>query len=280
MAETNEKIMNLGMLTYYDEKIKNKIATDDATTLQSAKDYADEKVGEVVVPEYTIAKLETATEGYIASYQLKKDGTVVGDTINIPKDYLVKSAEIKTVDTADTPVSGYVIGDKYIDFVVNTVNGDGNESHIYLLVSELAQTYTAGNGIDISATNVVSVVAQDGTKDVGGITKADYTSFAGAVTKADTNETAIAAINNETTGILAQAKAEVKKVDDKVTANTTNIATNTDAIAAINNTDTGIEAKAKAYTDEKNTAMDTRVKALEEATPDFVTKDDIDSLFA
>ena len=84
MAETNEKIMNLGMLTYYDEKIKNKIATDDATTLQSAKDYADEKVGEVVVPEYTIAKLETATEGYIASYQLKvetKDTSFEGDFI-------------------------------------------------------------------------------------------------------------------------------------------------------------------------------------------------------
>ena len=280
MAELNEKLVNFGTLSHYDEKIKAKIVVDDATTLQSAKDYADEKIGEVVVPEYTIAKLETATEGYVASYQLKKGSTVVGDTINIPKDYLVKSAEIKTVDTADTPVSGYAIGDKYIDFVVNTVNGDGNESHIYLLVSELAQTYTAGNGIDISAANVVSVVAQDGTKDVGGITKADYTSFTGAVTKANTNETAIAAINNETTGILAQAKAEVKKVDDKVTANTTNIATNTDAIAAINNADTGIEAKAKAYTDEKNTAMDTRVKSLENTTTNIVTNDDIDTLFA
>lgn len=280
MAELNEKLVNFGTLSHYDEKIKAKIVADDATTLQSAKDYADEKIGEVVVPEYTIAKLETTTEGYVASYQLKKGSTVVGDTINIPKDYLVKSAEIKTVDTADTPVSGYAIGDKYIDFVVNTVNGDGNESHIYLLVSDLAQTYSAGNGIDISDVNAISVVAQDGTKDVGGITKADYTSFTGAVTKADANETAIAAINNETTGILAQAKAEVKKVDDKVTANTTNIATNTDAIAAINNADTGIEAKAKAYTDEKNTAMDTRVKALEDATPEIVTNDDIDTLFA
>ncbi len=174
-------------------------------------DTADFTINFPIVPEYTIAKLETATEGYVASYQLKKGSTVVGDTINIPKDYLVKSAEIKTVDTADTPVSGYAIGDKYIDFVVNTVNGDGNESHIYLLVSDLAKTYSAGNGIDISATNVVSVVAQDGTKDIGGITKADYTSFTGAVTKADANETAIAAINNADTGIEAKAKAYIDK---------------------------------------------------------------------
>ena len=241
MADLNEKLVNFGALSHYDEKIKAKIAADDATALQAAKDYADEKIGEIAEPEYTIAKLETATEGYIASYQLKKDGVPVGDTVNIPKDYLVKSTEIKTVDTADTPVSGYVVGDKYIDFVINTVDGDGNESHIYLLVSDLAQTYTAGNGIDISAANAISVVAQDGTKDVGGITKADYTSFTCAVTKADTNET---------------------------------------AIAAINNADTGIEAKAKAYTDEKNTAMDTRVKALENATPETVTTDDIDTLFA
>ncbi len=192
-------LYNNNTLTFY----KKPNATVDDT--------ADFSINLPVVPEYTIAKLETTTEGYVASYQLKKGNTTVGDTINIPKDYLVKSAEIKTVDTADTPVSGYAIGDKYIDFVVNTVNGDGNESHIYLLVSDLAKTYSAGNGIDISATNVVSVVAQDGTKDIGGITKADYTSFTGAVTKADANETAIAAINNADTGIEAKAKAYIDK---------------------------------------------------------------------
>lgn len=279
MADTNvnEKIVNFEMLGYYDEKLKAKMATDDSTTLQSAKDYTDEKVGTVKVPEYSITKAETATEGYIASYNLTKDGVATGTTIDIPKDYLVKSAEIKEVAVADTPVQGYVVGDKYIDFTVNTVDGSGNESHLYLLITDLAKAYTAGAGVVISASNEVSIVTQDGTKDVGGISKEDYTAFKGAVTKSEANATAIEAINNTTTGILAQAKdytnTEIGKTEEKVTANT-------DAIAAINNVDTGILASSKSYTDEKNTAMDNRVKALETTTSNVVTKADIDGLFA
>ena len=102
-------------------------------------------------------KKATANAGYIASYQVTVDGTVVGADINIPKDYLVKSADIKVVAAADDPYAGAVVGDKYIDFVVNTVGGDGNESHIYLSVQDLVDEYTAGDGIEISATNVIAI---------------------------------------------------------------------------------------------------------------------------
>lgn len=104
-----------------------------------------------------VVKKTTANDGYIATYQVTVDGTSVGADINIPKDYLVKSADIKVVDTADTPYEGAVVGDKYIDFVVNTVEGDGNENHIYLSVQDLVDEYTPGNGIDISATNEISI---------------------------------------------------------------------------------------------------------------------------
>lgn len=109
------------------------------------------------VSSYSIKKMTTATAGYAASYQLMKGEEVVGDVINIPKDYLVKSASLKVVTTANSPVSGYVVGDKYIDFVINTATADGNESHIYLKVSDLVDTYTKGEGIDISSSNVVSI---------------------------------------------------------------------------------------------------------------------------
>lgn len=85
------------------------------------------------------------------------DGTVVGTDINIPKDYLVKSADIKVVTTADDPYTGAAVGDKYIDFVVNTVDSDGNETHIYLSVQDLVDEYTAGDGIDISDSNVIKI---------------------------------------------------------------------------------------------------------------------------
>lgn len=104
-----------------------------------------------------VIKKATANDGYIATYQVTVDGTVVGADINIPKDYLVKSADIKVVDTADTPYTGAKVGDKYIDFVVNTVEGSGNENHIYLSVQDLVDEYTAGDGIEISATNVIAI---------------------------------------------------------------------------------------------------------------------------
>lgn len=120
-------------------------------------------IPEVDIPEYSIVKLGTATEGYIATYQLQKDGVQAGANIDIPKDYLVKSAEIKT-STGEGDPSGLPEGSKYIDFVINTKVGTGEESHIYLDVQELVDAYTAGNGIEISKANVVSakVVAANG----------------------------------------------------------------------------------------------------------------------
>lgn len=109
------------------------------------------------VAEYSIQKKATATNGYAASYQLMKGDSPVGDTINIPKDYLVRSAVLKVAAAANSPEEGYAVGDKYIDFTINTSDKDGTESHIYLKVSDLVDTYTSGSGISISSQNVVSV---------------------------------------------------------------------------------------------------------------------------
>ena len=106
---------------------------------------------------FDVVKKDTANDGYIATYQVKVDGTAVGADINIPKDYLVKSADIKVVDTVDAPYTGAAVGDKYIDFVVNTVDGDGNENHIYLAIKDFVKEYTAGDGIVISATNIIAI---------------------------------------------------------------------------------------------------------------------------
>lgn len=95
----------------------------------------------------------------LKSYTITQGGATVG-TINIPKDYLVKSAELKTVTTANQPYQGAQVGDKYIDFVLNTkdtTSGSGTDEHIYLPVNDLVDVYTAGNGINISSENAVSV---------------------------------------------------------------------------------------------------------------------------
>ena len=108
----------------------------------------------IVIPaaaEYTIAETTTTT-GYAKTYQLKKDDTFIGSKIDIPKDLVVESGEVKTVTTADEPYEGAVVGDKYIDLTLN----DENEDHIYIPVEDLVDVYTAGDGINISNTNVVS----------------------------------------------------------------------------------------------------------------------------
>lgn len=126
-------------------------------------------------PEYSIKKLEAATTGYAATYKLLKGTAEVGDAINIPKDYIVKSAQLKVCDKVNIPEDGYAIGDKYIDFTINTKDGEAgttNETHIYLNVKDLVDVYNAGTGIEVSKDNKISakVVAGNGLSvDAAGI---------------------------------------------------------------------------------------------------------------
>lgn len=125
----------------------------------------------IVFPEAVQYKIAEATteSGYLKTYRLQANtgdaGAYVDVTgaasINIPKDFLVKSATLETVATADVPVSGYAVGDKYIDFVINTRGTDEAETdeHIYINVKDLFNPYTAGNGLDLTG-NSFSVAAK------------------------------------------------------------------------------------------------------------------------
>ena len=77
---------------------------------------------------YTIKKQATADEGYLATYQLHKNGTAVGDKINIAKDLVVESGDVKTV----------------------TVLAHSS-NHIYILVSDLVDKYDGKNIVLSSA---------------------------------------------------------------------------------------------------------------------------------
>lgn len=102
--------------------------------------------------EYTMAKKATAETGYFASYYLTKDGTKVGEYINIPKDFLVKSASMGICETAGVPETtpALAVGDPYLDFVINAKDSSETASHIYINVKALVDTYTAGNGLDLN----------------------------------------------------------------------------------------------------------------------------------
>lgn len=116
-------------------------------------------VPSVVVPEYSIEKVETE-DGFSASYKLKKtvDDAVsyVGDTINIAKDLVLQSATLETVTEDGVPYAGAKVGDPYIKMVFN--NADA--SNLYIPVSGLVDTYVAGTGIEI-VDNRISVKLAD-----------------------------------------------------------------------------------------------------------------------
>lgn len=98
---------------------------------------------------------EAADPGaYAKVYNFTQNGKSIG-SVNIPKDFLVKSGQVRETTAEDTD---YEVGTKVLDFVVNTLDGAGQASHIIIPVEDLVDVYTGGNGIDVSPANVISAV--------------------------------------------------------------------------------------------------------------------------
>lgn len=173
-ATTNGGITIAGTATAPTVGIKLDPATGNAATLGAAGLMVT--IPEVTVPVYDIVK-DTDSGDYAAIYHLTKDGVNTGAAINIPKDLFVKSGEI-----VDNPV-GQPAG-KYIKLTLQN-----QDEPIYINVADLVDAYTAGNGITISATNVVSakVVAENGLSvGASGIAMGlATTAAAGAMSSAD-----------------------------------------------------------------------------------------------
>lgn len=122
------------------------------------------KLGEaglkVVIPaaaEYSIVKAVESGD-YAAVYNLTKDGEVVGASINIPKDMVVKSGEVIT--NPDATHTG--------TFLVLTL-ANATEDKIYINVADLIEYVTSGSKtgdmvvIDVSADHKVTATITDGT---------------------------------------------------------------------------------------------------------------------
>lgn len=97
-------------------------------------------VPEVVHPEYSIKKLDEATTGMSASYQLTKDNVGVGAVIDIPKDMVVKSGSVQTYEAGSLP-AGVTEAGTYIVLVLN----DSDETKLYINVGNLIEYVTSGS---------------------------------------------------------------------------------------------------------------------------------------
>lgn len=118
---------------------------------------ADLKGAIAKAAEYSIVKAAESSD-YAAVYNLTKDGTVVGASINIPKDMVVKSGEVVT--NPDETHTG--------TFIVLTLAND-TEDKIYINVADLIEYVTSGSQtgdmvvIDVSADHKVTATITDGT---------------------------------------------------------------------------------------------------------------------
>ena len=273
---TQKKLLALDVFTYAVGKIKTYIA---------------EQIGEIDFPDISMEKLSTADTGFFSTYQLTVDGTPVGDKINIPKDYVLKNVTIETVETADVPVAGYKVGQKYFDVEFNTKDQSETSTHTYLLAQELVDLYTQGTGISINANNVISVIAQDGTLDVGGISKADYVAFKGA---ADTFGAAETSDAPATTGNVTVTTTTVSIPSTDVGGTTTSAAiTFKYKDTTYGNATASVDGGAAAAAGLMSGADKDNLEALNAAKPDYdavvttlgadvelATNSDIDAIFA
>ena len=116
------------------------ISADEGNALSLAADGLKVTIPEVTIPEYSLKKLDAATTGMSASYQLTKDGTGIGAVIDIPKDMMVKSGSVQTYEAGSLP-AGVTEPGTYIVLVLN----DTAETKLYINVGNLIEYVTSGS---------------------------------------------------------------------------------------------------------------------------------------
>ena len=166
-------------------KIQVQISKVENNALTLANDGLKVIVPDVTHPEYTIKKLETATAGMSASYQLTKDGTGVGAVIDIPKDMVVKSG------TVETNPSGQTAG----TYLVLTL-ANATEDKIYINVGNLIEYVTAGDSPD----GMVVVSISDDHKVTATLGNASITEAKLAKGVTDKLAKAVSAVQSVTAG--------------------------------------------------------------------------------
>lgn len=138
-------------------KLKTHYVSIDGADGIASTNYVNTKVDAVKVPAYTLTK-STSTD-YAAVYHLQKDGTNVGEAINIPKDMVVESGKVvwgSYTNGTFTPATDKTNATPYVELTL--ANSTANK--IYIAVADLVNEHKAGTGISITNNT-------DGTRTIG-----------------------------------------------------------------------------------------------------------------
>lgn len=124
-----------------------------------------DKAVDIAVPGYTIEKAADSGD-YASIYQLMKDGVATGAAINIPKDMVVQSGSVVTLDADGAAAVGLTNAGTYIKLVLANATNDT----LYIDVSGLIEYVTSGSAagdmvvINIDeTTHKVTATITDGT---------------------------------------------------------------------------------------------------------------------
>ena len=312
-ANTNEnstKLITLGNLSRYDQKIKTKMAADDATTLKSAKDYADN-----LADNYDAAGTAETKVNELANGAVKTNTDAIAilngnDTVDGSVDKKIKDAtitlkeEISASAYDDTELKGRVTSN---ETAIATLIGSGEGSvdkkvadAVAKIVADAPEAYNTlkeiSDWITSHSTDAIEMNSQINSN------KTDIATLKSLVTQLPEGTEAttiveyiqekIVNLKTELTTAIATAKTEAitesgTNTDAKITAKVGNIGTGTvkdyvDTAKTQAVSEAGTKADkaledAKAYTDtlaERVTELEGK-PAYEEATDS-----DVDSLFS
>lgn len=198
-ATTEEKFLKWEQLQKYNTKIQTKMATDDATTLQSAKDYADSLAGDYDAAGTAQTKVDELANGAVkantdAITKLNGDETVEGSVDKKIKD-ASDTLEQKITDSTydDTAIQAKVSAN---ETAIGVLNGTGEGSVAKKVSDEIAKVVA---GADES---------MDTLKEVSDWISNHADSAAAMQTKINANENAINTLNGEGEGSVKKTAAD------------------------------------------------------------------------
>lgn len=153
----------------------------------AAQQVGADKSVDIAVPGYTIEKAADSGD-YASVYQLMKDGVATGAAINIPKDMVVQSGSVVTLDADGAAAVGLTNAGTYIKLVLANATSDT----LYIDVSGLIEYVTSGSAegdmvfitID-EATHKVTATITDGTITKAKLAAALVTEIEGKVDKVE-----------------------------------------------------------------------------------------------
>lgn len=145
--------------------VKVALSAAEGNALELAADGLKVTIPEVTVPAYSMKKLNTATSGMSASYQLTKDGAGIGAIIDIPKDMVVESGTVETFIAGHLPTGVTEPGTYIVLTLANATN-----DKLYIPASGLIEYVTGGSGkndaiqINVTAdTHKVTATVKEGS---------------------------------------------------------------------------------------------------------------------